>query len=483
MRNFLLDAGIVSRGQLDSLLGEAISRELIERGLLSEDDVRKAVSHSHGIPFVELEKDDISLGALSAIPEPLSREISAVGYRISEKGLEVALLDLSSLEELEFLLPRFKILPRLTDRDSIKRALFAYQKHLRDKYGKALEEEKDPARMARHLLSHARLQGASCVRMEIVDPPGEGVLVRYRINGAMRDAMLLPGRAQAMLEKVFVKNGSMTADLGLGEEVRMRVERLTGQGMQGQGGAVLYLHGAALEPMGFHGEALEALERALARRRGLVAICGEGKSALLLAIKKIVSAPDAAVAELLAPGANSSASLRAALKTDPDIVLIDNLRDKDGAALASSGAARGMLVVAALDSEGSGEEEKTFVPDIIVRQKLARRLCQKQFLEKKPLSRREQDTLLPYADFVRVLTALKEEGAVPKEIAWKDVAFARAVPCSECRGGYAGNIGLQEVSTGNAQIGLNLAEEGLFKSAQGQTSVEEILAMLYDGRQ
>ena len=167
----------------------------------------------------------------------------------------------------------------------------------------------------------------------------------------------------------------------------------------------------------------------------------------------------------------------------PDIVLIDNLRDKDGAALASSGAARGMLVVAALDSEGSGEEEKTFVPDIIVRQKLARRLCQKQFLEKKPLSRREQDTLLPYADFVRVLTALKEEGAVPKEIAWKDVAFARAVPCSECRGGYAGNIGLQEVSTGNAQIGINLAEEGLFKSAQGQTSVEEILAMLYDGRQ
>jgi len=154
LRNFLLDAGIVSRGQLE------------------------AVSHSHGIPFVELEKDDISLGALSAIPEPLSREISAVGYRISEKGLEVALLDLSSLEELEFLLPRFKILPRLTDRDSIKRALFAYQKHLRDKYGKALEEEKDPARMARHLLSHARLQGASCVRMEIVDPPGEGVLVR-----------------------------------------------------------------------------------------------------------------------------------------------------------------------------------------------------------------------------------------------------------------------------------------------------------------
>ena len=81
-----------------------------------------------------------------------------------------------------------------------------------------------------------------------------------------------------------------------------------------------------------------------------------------------------------------------------------------------------------------------------------------------------------------MLSALKEEGVVGKETPWKEVKFARAVPCSECRGGYAGDIGLQEVSAGGTRIGLNLAEDGLFKSAQGQTSLEEVLSMLYDGR-
>lgn len=478
LRDFLLDAGMVSRGHLNSLGGESLSRELVEQGLLSEDGVRKAIAHSHGIPFVELEKDDFSLDALSAVPEPLSREISAVGYRMSEKGLEVALLDLSSLDNLEFLRARFRILPRLTDRDSIKRALFVYQKHLREKYGKALEEEKDPARMARHLLSHALSQNASTARLEIAD---SGVLVRYRIGGAMRDAMMLPPRAREMLEKVFTKNGSMEADLGGGFEARLRVERLTGQGLPH--GVTLHLRGPALESLGLHGEALEVLEGALARRRGLVAICGEGKSALLQAVKKVVSAPDAAVAELLTPGVNSSAPLRAALKTDPDIVLIDSIRDSGGAALASSGAARGILVVAVLDSGATSEEEKTFLPELAINQKLARKLCQKQFLEKRPLSRREQDALLPHADFARVLSALKEEGAIPAGTAWKDVAFSHAVPCSECLGGYTGSIGLQEVFAPDAPLSLNLIEDGLFKSAQGLTSVEEVLSMLYDGRE
>ncbi|KKW36221.1 MAG: Type II secretion system protein E [Candidatus Adlerbacteria bacterium GW2011_GWA2_54_12] len=468
LRDFLIDVGLVSKSQMEVLGGEKVSRSLIERGILSEDELCKALAHVHGIPFIELDVDDISQDALAVIPEPLSRGHSIIGYRMSENKLEVALLDLVALEELEFLRPRYKILPRLTDKESIKRGLLAYQKYLRGKYGKALKEEGDPDRMARHLLAHALAQGASAAHLE---PGDSGVLVRHRINGALRDAILLPQSMQTALEGIFPKDGWIAVDIGVGSDIKVRVAR------PGGGKIVLNLRGAAFEPLGFHGEALEQLERAVSRRHlpaqagGGVAIEGEGKSMLLRTIKEIVSAPDISIADV-----GSSAAARVALKADPDVIFMNGMRDSESAALAASGAARGIFVVVAVEGGGLIGEA------LIVRQALARRLCQKQFFDKRPLSRLEQNALEPHADFIRVLSALKEEGVVGKETPWKEVKFARAVPCSECRGGYAGDIGLQEVSAGGTRIGLNLAEDGLFKSAQGQTSLEEVLSMLYDGR-
>ena len=105
-------------------------------------------------------------------------------------------------------------------------------------------------------------------------------------------------------------------------------------------------------------------------------------------------------------------------------------------------------------------------------------MCTKAFHHSNKFSRAEGSALQPYADFVKVLNALKEEHVIEPSVAWKDVEFARATPCSECKGGYSGRVGLQEVVEKGSAVGLNLVEDGLFKAASNLTSVDEVLGLL-----
>ncbi len=106
-----------------------------------------------------------------------------------------------------------------------------------------------------------------------------------------------------------------------------------------------------------------------------------------------------------------------------------------------------------------------------------RRLCDKHFSDKTKLSRAQADELeRKGADFAKVLATLKEEGKVERDAAWKDITFARPAGCSECEGGYRGRLGLQEV-VAPGLLGLNLVEDGLYKAAQGLTSIEELLTL------
>ena len=194
LRSFLADSGLVSRSQLAALpLDEhELAEALVREGILSPDEVRRTTARAMGIPFVELNKHDLSAEALMLIPEPLSRAHHMVGFRISDDGLEIALLDLASLEALEPLRVQIgkRLLPRLTTADSIKQSLLQYQRLLRDKFATLLLQEREPARIVAHLISHAIASAASAIHIETA---GTATRVRERIAGVLHEAMLLPG--------------------------------------------------------------------------------------------------------------------------------------------------------------------------------------------------------------------------------------------------------------------------------------------------
>jgi type IV pilus assembly protein PilB len=305
--------------------------------------------------------------------------------------------------------------------------------------------------------------------------------VRYQVGHGLEEAMRLPEQAGKHLVSQL-KTLAQILPVARAQEGKFKVEKdgevvnVRVHSLPTQDGEHIHMrlaretHGAkgyTLESLGFHGEALERVEKTLHTRRGVIAALGYGKTTMIRTLEDMVRAPHIVTIEAYA------ATLRAALKHDPDVLVIDDIADVQTATLVGAAGERGVLVLAAEAGEIVPTEN-----GIRVQQSLVRRLCTKSFADMKALSRAQQDALAPYVNFVKILTALKDEGVIDKSVAWKDVGFAHATACSECKGGYQGRIGLQEVSDPQGFIGLNIVEDGLFKAAQGLTSVEEVLALV-----
>jgi type IV pilus assembly protein PilB len=230
LKRFVIDSGLVPKKDLS--VAEKIAKDenrtlaeaLVSSGHMSEDDMRRVESYVLGIPFVSVKDIKIDFEVLSLIPEPVARNHNIIAFKRGKDTLEVAMLDTADLPAIDFVKKKvgLKILPRLTDTESMREALRQYQKTLKDEFGdiimketsalkvvaedngeelseedlKKMAEDLPVVRIVDTLLRHAIIQGASDIHIE---PMEESVLVRYRIDGILHDAMTLPKHAASTL--------------------------------------------------------------------------------------------------------------------------------------------------------------------------------------------------------------------------------------------------------------------------------------------
>lgn len=502
LKEFLLEGGLLSRSQMEGTLrqaeGKPLSQALVDSGLLSEEEVRRAVAHTLGIPFVTLTRENISPEALTLIPEPLSRSQQMVAFARVDGTVSVALLDSEDFSVLDFLQEEHhhRVVPYLTTRDSITRALRFYQALLRERFGRELEQAHGEA-LVDALLSHATREDAREVHLEGV---GENLLVRYRLQGTLHEAMTLPKRAHAL--HTLLKALAGIAPASMSGEGRFKVELPGGvrysvhvATLSTVGGerTVLSLFpehslrkGFTLSSLGFHAVSLERVHEALKGKNGLVMVSGVGKTTILYTLLDLLQSPHRSLATLEANveyrlpyatqtqvqeevGLSALVGLRAVLRQHPDAVMIDVPADNAVSSLAASAARRCLVLM--------GVEDFTQAPGatLMIEQRLVRRLCPVCSTKNYKLSRVEEQALESRAQFARVLVALKEERVIDKSTAWKDVLFGKVASCSACDNGYQGLIGLQEISSPDNEASLTIGEDALFKSALGLTSIEEVL--------
>ena len=255
LQAFLLDSGLVEKKALQKLQKEAIKKEkrlgdvLIAKGVISEEEITKMEAYILGIPFVNLEKEKIAPEILKIIPEPIARSNNIVAFRKSGQNLEVAMLDPQDLATIDFIRKKanLKILPRLTTSESMKRVLLQYSKTLQAEFGdiikkevgdikivktgeqkagaKELEkaaEELPIIRIVDTLLKHAILQRASDIHIE---PEEKEVVVRYRIDGVLRDAMVLPKTAASgIVARIKVLSSLQLDEHRLPQDGRFKVK-------------------------------------------------------------------------------------------------------------------------------------------------------------------------------------------------------------------------------------------------------------------
>jgi type IV pilus assembly protein PilB len=418
LKNFLIDSGLISIKDLNAVI-EAVGENekkvedtLIAKGLISEDEMRRAKAYVIGIPFVDLRKEKVAKDILVIIPEPIARKHNIVAYKKSGESLEVAMLDPLDLEAIEFIKKgsKLKILPRLTDTESMKAVLLQYQKSLKAEFGdiiqkeaaslkmvtttegeevgegelKKLAEDLPIVRIVDTLLSHAISQKASDIHIESFE---DELIIRYRLDGVLHDAMILPketapgitARLKVLAnlrldEKRLPQDGRFKIEAD-GQNVSFRVSTLpTYYGEK----IVMRLlpdsvHGFTLEGVGFHGDGLEHIQEAIRRTTGMILVTGptgSGKSTTLYALLDILNTPDVNISTIEDPieyqisrinqtqvkpdiGLTFASGLRTLVRQDPDIIMVGEIRDRETAGLAVNAALTGHLVLSTLHTNSA----------------------------------------------------------------------------------------------------------------------------------
>ncbi|TSC60796.1 MAG: Type II secretion system protein E [Parcubacteria group bacterium Gr01-1014_107] len=517
MKEFILDSGLVSAKDFKEIEKEAKSKNealevaLLRKGKLDGDELRRIQAMILGIPFVDLKNQKIDFETLSLIPEPVARNHNIVAFRRTPEAVEVAMLDTDNLAAIDFVRKKvgLKVLPRLTDRESVKSALLQYQKSLRAEFGDIIKKEatavktipedqaqdvsgSDLRKMAEDLpvirivdtlIKHAIIQNASDIHIE---PMENQVAVRYRIDGLLRDAMVLPKNVTlSMVARIKVLANLKLDEKRLPQDGRFRVD-MTGEKVSfrvsvlpvyfGEKIVMRLLRenvsGFTLESLGFHGEALESVHASTRLTTGIVlntGPTGSGKTTTLYTILEILNKPQVNISTIEDPieyqierinqtqvkpeiGLTFASGLRSLVRQDPDIIMVGEIRDNETASLAINASLTGHLVLSTLHTNSAAGAFPRLVDmkaepflivstvDVVIGQRLVRKLTDKR--EKYFLKPAELENLDKTVDLGRILKFLKAENIVSEKTRFEEIPFFRPRP-GEAQDSFSGNVASQ----------------------------------------
>lgn len=548
----LLSEGRITQEQLQQALSikendtRPIGEILVSLGYVVEQDLAEALARRLRLEYIELTESDVDRGLLTIVDQKVLRRHQAVPMRIQDGQLVVAMFDPKNIYALEDLrmISGYPITPAVATKSDIQRVqnkLFALGKDVSDFLQESAEgsfegdegevdigaeagaDEAPIIRLVSSILQQAVGEGASDIHIE---PQAQEVNVRFRVDGVLKEAMSVPNKLQSgivarlkviaslnIAERRVPQDGRFSVRVG-GSKVDLRVATLpTAYGEK----IVLRLLDtsnveADLKKLGFSDEVFRKYEDVFTRPYGAILVTGptgSGKSTTLYATLNELNSPERNIITVEDPveyrvaglnqiqvnpraGLTFASGLRSILRSDPDVIMIGEIRDAETAKISVESALTGHLVLATLhtnDAPGAltrltemGVEPflTSSAVDCVIAQRLGRRLCGRC---KQP-NEIEREVL--------------EEMDFPFHLVDESqMEFYKAVGCDRCGGtGYRGRIGFYEMMVVNDELKemvlrrvssneiaraaqsagmLSLREDGLIKVSQGLTTVEEVL--------
>ena len=553
LKAFMIDANLIEESKFDLLLdkakkeGKRIEEVLLEEKILSEEQLAKLKAYILGIPYVSLEKETIDLDVLKIIPETIARSYNIIAYKKKGNQLEVAMVDPGDLLIIDFLskTTNFKILPRLTTKEGIKFALQKYQKTLESELGEIIsqkevfllpekqsEEESVDLKKAAHelpiirivdtIIKHAILKKASDIHIE---PTEKEVLVRYRIDGILKDAMILPKiSAAGIVARIKVLSNLKLDEHRLPQDGRFKIEipdykfsvRVSVLPVFDGEKIVMRLlpeteKPFTLEELGLRGKALEDTKLALGKATGMILVTGptgSGKTTTLYSMLSLLNTPEVNISTLEDPveyriprinqtqvnpkiGLTFASGLRSLVRQDPDIIMVGEIRDKETASLAINAALTGHLVLSTLHTNSAAgsiprlidmKVEPFLISStliLIVAQRLVRKLTPEK--EKYFLSKEEINTLSKYCNLEKILRVLKKENLISQKATINKIPFWRPRPSKEYPDGYHGRIGIFEVLPITQRIKSLILKQASADEIEKVAKEDGMVSMIEDG--
>ncbi len=557
LKSFIISSGLLKENQFDVCLKKAqknnenVEDILVAEKLVSQEDLIRLKAYILGIPFVNLEKEKIPPDILRIIPEPIARTHNIVAFRKQGKDLEVAMLDPEDLKTIEFIKKKanLKIVSRLTTPQSVKNVLSQYQESLQAEFGEIIKQETDGIKnilekpegseeaetdlekraqempiikIVETLLKHAILQNASDIHIE---PMENEVLVRYRIDGILHDAMTLPVIAKSgIVARIKVLSNLKLDEHRLPQDGRFKIEAqdykysirvsvlpvFTGEKI------VMRLlpetaKGYSLEQLGITGSALEEIEDALRKPVGMILVTGptgSGKTTTLYSMMEILNKPGVNISTVEDPieyrmprvnqtqvhptiGLSFASGLRSLLRQDPNIIMVGEIRDNETASLAINASLTGHLVLSTLHTNSAAGAIPRLIDmkvepfllastlNIIIAQRLVRRLTEEK--EEYYLQDVNLNNLSKYCRLEEITKVLQEEKVLKPHQGLKEIPFFRPKPSKEAPEGYKGRVGIYEVLQVTEAIKELLQKGATSDEIQRQAQQQGMKLMFEDG--
>lgn len=436
----------VSEEQLKSLHEQEASEKkplqdlVIAGNIVSEKDLTKLYADETDIPFIELNAKEINHEILREVPERIARQYGVVLFGEEEDGSKLlAMEDPDDIQALSFLQKHLgnKIKVHVATHTAIQTALDQYRGNIGSELTKVispeetedseadeeideedLTEDSPVAKTVNLLIEYAVKAGASDIHIE---PRENHVIVRYRVDGILREANKLPKKVHgAVVSRIKILSNLKIDERRVPQDGRFKIQ--IGSGLYALRVSTLPItdgekvvmrildessKAATLEELGYWGISLDTINEAIKQPHGMLLVTGptgSGKSTSLFSVLSLLNKPTVNIStiedpvEYKIPGANQTqvnpkagmtfaAGLRALLRQDPNIIMVGEIRDTETAGLGVQAALTGHLVFATLHTNNAatclprlldmGIEPFLIASTVraVVGQRLVRRLC------------------------------------------------------------------------------------------------------------
>ncbi|HSP37910.1 MAG TPA: ATPase, T2SS/T4P/T4SS family [Frankiaceae bacterium] len=549
--DILLESGLVSVEQLTSAideqqrLGRSLGRVLVDLGVVTESQLVAALAQQIGLAFVDLSDYPVDGSAVVSVSAAVATRHAALPIGYEDGRLLVAMADPANVFAIDDIrsITGYEVRPVVATKADLLAAIDRF--HRSDGYLDELttsidvkaEDDNDLSKVkeivddapivkfVNLLISQAITDRASDIHIE----PGErDMRVRFRIDGVLHEIMHSPKSIQAgvisrlkimsdmdIAERRNPQDGRLSVQSN-GRKIDLRVASLPT--VWGEKIVMRILDNSTamlkLSDLGFADSNYTRWEESFTKPYGMLLVTGptgSGKSTTLYSTLNIVNKPEVNVITVEDPveyrlaginqvqanpkaGLTFARALRSILRSDPDIVLLGEIRDHETAQIAIEAALTGHLVLSTLHTNDAPSAVNRLVEmgiepflvgsalDCVLAQRLARRLCPKCKEAYEPSRELLVSSRFPWP----------EEEDLP--------TLYRPVGCSACtKTGYKGRLALHEVMPVTEEIerlavergsadairtvacrqGMQtLRQDGLAKVLQGVTSIEEILRVV-----
>ena len=547
----LMEAQKITQDQLDQALaaqkrsGERLGRVLIKQGAITEPVLLEVLVQNLGIPLVDLSATPPDKEAARLIPMSLAERHGVIPIRKKGNRLTVAMTDPTNFFAIDDLrmVTQCEIEPVMTMEADILRAIQqtytvtdlvekSVSQLQKDEplFASEIETSEDAPviNIVNSLISQAVKNGASDIHLE---PMENGLRVRFRIDGVLREATSFPKNIQgSIVSRVKIISNMDIAEKRVPQDGRLQVQE-EDRPIDIRASSLPTIYGEKIvlrlldqksaildvDALGFSPDNLEKYKAMYRHSFGMILITGptgSGKTTTLhstlnelnTVAKNIITIEDPVEYRLAGinqvqvnnkAGMTFANGLRSILRQDPNIIMVGEIRDKETAEIAIRAALTGHLVLSTMhtnDAAGAvtrlidmGIEPFLVASSVLgcVAQRLVRRVCPECRTSYTPDVDSPECVLMEGVDSTAVCSMLY-----------------KGIGCIHCGNtGFRGRVAIHEVmpmtsklrdltihSYSAAEIeraavdeGMRtMQQDGIDKALKGFTTISEVIRVAYE---